>query len=89
MLSRRVFHRSFRSVYYTGPGGLFKIAGMVDEYGDVVGGIMRRERSLKSLLGELWVPIYRCSNGRYRIGNGSCKYETLEAVLQAYRAYLA
>ena len=35
------------------------------------------------------MPIYKCPNGKYRIGNGPCKYKTLEAARQAYKAYLA
>jgi len=35
------------------------------------------------------VPIYKCPNGKYRIGNGPCIYTTLAAVKRAYAAYMA
>jgi len=35
------------------------------------------------------MPIYSCSNGKYRIGEGDCMYETRESARDAYIAYLA
>jgi HK97 family phage prohead protease len=35
------------------------------------------------------MPIYSCSNGKYRIGEGECIYETRESARDAYIAYLA
>jgi hypothetical protein len=35
------------------------------------------------------MPIYKCSNGKYRIGNGSCIYETAGKAEKVYRAILA
>lgn len=35
------------------------------------------------------MPIYKCSNGKYRIGNGSCIYETAAKAEKVYRAILA
>ncbi len=35
------------------------------------------------------MPIYSCSNGKYRIGEGECVYETRENAVSAYQAYLA
>lgn len=35
------------------------------------------------------MPIYSCSNGKYRIGEGECMYETRESARDAYIAYLA
>jgi HK97 family phage prohead protease len=35
------------------------------------------------------MPVYACSNGKYRIGDGECVYESEESANRAYRAYLA
>jgi hypothetical protein len=35
------------------------------------------------------MPVQRCSNGKYRIGNGKCMYTSNAAAERAYRAYLA
>lgn len=35
------------------------------------------------------MPIYKCSNGKYRIGNGSCLYDTQAKAEKVYRAILA
>ena len=35
------------------------------------------------------MPVYKCSNGKYRIGNGSCIYETAGKAEKVYRAILA
>jgi hypothetical protein len=35
------------------------------------------------------MPVVKCSNGKYRIGNGKCIYKTKAAADRAYRAYLA
>jgi hypothetical protein len=35
------------------------------------------------------MPIYKCSNGKYRIGNGSCIYDTQGKAEKVYRAILA
>lgn len=35
------------------------------------------------------MPIYSCSNGKFRIGEGECMYETRESARDAYIAYLA
>jgi HK97 family phage prohead protease len=35
------------------------------------------------------MPIYRCSNGNYRIGEGECMYTSRENAERAYVAYLA
>ena len=35
------------------------------------------------------MPIYECSGGKYRIGNGECVYTSRENAQSAYRAYLA
>ncbi len=35
------------------------------------------------------MPIYKCSNGKYRIGNGSCIYDTKGKAEKVYRAILA
>jgi hypothetical protein len=32
------------------------------------------------------MPVIKCSNGKYRIGNGSCVYETEEKAQQAWAA---
>lgn len=34
------------------------------------------------------MPVIRCPNGTYRIGNGKCIYKTREAALKAYAGYL-
>ena len=39
--------------------------------------------------GGIAMPVIRCSNGKYRIGNGPCMYSTKAAAERAYRAYLA
>lgn len=35
------------------------------------------------------MPVYKCANGKYRIGNGPCMYKTKDAAVKAYQAYLA
>jgi len=35
------------------------------------------------------MPINRCENGKYRIGEGECMYTTQESAREAYVAYLA
>lgn len=35
------------------------------------------------------MPIYRCGNGKYRIGDGECMYTSHEHAVSAYVAYLA
>ena len=35
------------------------------------------------------MPIYACSNGKYRIGDGECMYTSRENAVRAYQAYLA
>jgi HK97 family phage prohead protease len=35
------------------------------------------------------MPVTRCENGKYKIGNGECIYNTRETANEAYRAYLA
>ena len=35
------------------------------------------------------MPIYSCGNGKYRIGEGECRYESRESAREAYVAYLA
>lgn len=35
------------------------------------------------------MPVQRCINGKYRIGNGECIYSTKDDAEKAYRAYLA
>jgi HK97 family phage prohead protease len=35
------------------------------------------------------MPVTKCENGKYKIGNGECIYNTRETANEAYRAYLA
>ena len=35
------------------------------------------------------MPVRKCSNGKYRIGNGKCVYKTKSSANKAYKAYLA
>lgn len=35
------------------------------------------------------MPVYKCPNGKWRIGSGPCMYETKEKAEKAYRAYRA
>lgn len=35
------------------------------------------------------MPVYKCSNGKYRIGGGKCMYTSKAAADRAYKAYLA
>jgi hypothetical protein len=35
------------------------------------------------------MPVIKCSNGKYRIGNGSCIYETQEKATEVWQAILA
>lgn len=35
------------------------------------------------------MPIYKCSNGKYRIGTGSCIYDTHEKAAEVWAAILA
>lgn len=34
------------------------------------------------------MPVRKCPNGKWRIGNGPCMYVTKETAERAYRAYL-
>lgn len=34
------------------------------------------------------MPVLKCPNGKWRIGNGKCIYDTKEAAERAYRGYL-
>jgi len=35
------------------------------------------------------MPVIKCNNGKWRIGNGPCMYKTKKAANKAYIAYLA
>lgn len=35
------------------------------------------------------MPVYACSNGKYRIGGGPCMYKSKAKALRAYAAYRA
>jgi hypothetical protein len=35
------------------------------------------------------MPVYKCSNGKWRIGSGSCSYDTKEKAEEVWRAILA
>lgn len=35
------------------------------------------------------MPVKKCNNGKWRIGEGDCIYKTREKAIKAYRAYLA
>lgn len=35
------------------------------------------------------MPVYRCENGKYRIGDGLCMYDSKDKAERAYKAYLA
>lgn len=35
------------------------------------------------------MPVTKCNNGKYRIGDGACVYTSRKKALDAYRAYLA
>ncbi len=35
------------------------------------------------------MPVKKCSNGKYRIGSGKCKYDSKKSAEKAYKAYLA
>lgn len=35
------------------------------------------------------MPVIKCSDGKFRIGSGKCKYKTRAAAERAYRAYRA
>ena len=35
------------------------------------------------------MPVYKCSNGKYRIGDGKCMYQTKATADKAYQAYKA
>lgn len=35
------------------------------------------------------MPVLKCSNGKWRIGSGSCIYDTKEKAVKAYQAILA
>jgi len=35
------------------------------------------------------MPVKKCPNGKYRIGNGPCMYKTKADAERAYKAYLA
>ena len=34
------------------------------------------------------MPVQKCSNGKWRIGEGDCIYQTKEKAEKAYRGYL-
>jgi len=33
------------------------------------------------------MPVYKCSNGKYKIGTGKCMYKSKAAADKAYKAY--
>jgi len=33
------------------------------------------------------MPVHKCSNGKYRIGSGSCMYTSKAAANRAYKGY--
>ena len=35
------------------------------------------------------MPVVKCSNGKWRIGNGSCVYDTKEKATEVWQAILA
>jgi len=35
------------------------------------------------------MPVYKCPNGKYRIGSGKCMYSSKAVALKAYAAYRA
>jgi len=35
------------------------------------------------------MPVIKCANGKWRIGNGPCMYKTKKSANKAYVAYLA
>ncbi len=35
------------------------------------------------------MPVYKCANGKFRIGSGPCQYPTREAAERAYSGYKA
>jgi hypothetical protein len=35
------------------------------------------------------MPVVKCSNGKWRIGNGSCVYDTKEKAVEVWQAILA
>lgn len=35
------------------------------------------------------MPVLKCSNGKWRIGSGECKYETREKAVEVWQAILA
>lgn len=35
------------------------------------------------------MPVHKCPNGKYRIGNGKCMYDSKEKAEKAYKGYLA
>lgn len=35
------------------------------------------------------MPVYKCNNGKWRIGSGECKYETKEKAEEVWKAILA
>lgn len=35
------------------------------------------------------MPVVKCSNGKYRIGDGKCMYSSKENADRAYQAYLS
>jgi len=34
------------------------------------------------------MPVHKCPNGKYRIGNGKCMYDSKEKAERAYKGYL-
>jgi len=35
------------------------------------------------------MPVTKCANSKWRIGNGKCMYTSRDAAVKAYQAYLA
>lgn len=35
------------------------------------------------------MPVKKCDNGKYKIGDGKCMYKSKESADKAYKAYLA
>lgn len=35
------------------------------------------------------MPVHKCPNGKFRIGNGKCMYDSKEKAERAYKAYIA
>lgn len=37
----------------------------------------------------IFMPVRKCSNGKWRIGSGKCMYDTKKSAMKSYKAYLA